>query len=117
MGVSIFISAFFIVYALLNADPSSKTSNLNEEASNVIKQIASEDAPLSIIEKNQLSEKKLVDITSVPYSDLKRRLRVGGDFCIYIEDEKGNIVPIGKSYGIGSPNIVIGDKKCSQSTN
>lgn len=114
IGVIVFIVAFFIVYSLLNPDQKAKASELKEEASTVIQQIASEEAPLRIVDNNEIKEERLNELKSLSYDELKRKLRVEGDFCIYIEDDKGNIVPIDSTHkGIGSSKIFIGDKPCS----
>lgn len=42
-------------------------------------------------------------------------LRIGNDFCIYLEDENGNIVLINDTYrGVGSSNINVSKTPCSQ---
>ena len=115
LGVIVFMGAFFIFYALLNANPNTKLSDLKEEASTVIKQVASEENKLGIVDGNELNITKAGEVKNLSYDDLKARLRAEGDFCIYVEDEKGNIVPINDSYkGIGSQNIVISGTPCSQ---
>lgn len=115
LGVIIFLAAFFVFYALLNANPSSKATSLKEEASTVIKQVASEEAPLRIVDGNVVNVSKLNQLKNFSYEELKRTLRIEGDFCIYLEDEKGNIVLINNSYkGIGSPDINLSGTPCSQ---
>jgi len=118
LGVFVFIAAIFIVYALLNANQSSKASTLKEEASTVIRQVASEDSSSSIVDNNEIKKEKLDELKSIEYDELKRKLRVEGDFCIYMEDENGNIVLIqdgsGGYKGIGSPGIDLGGAPCSQ---
>ncbi len=114
LGVIIFMAAFFIFYALLNANPNTKASNLKEEASIVIKQITSE-GQIRIIDNNEINISKINELKSLSYEELKRRLRIEGDFCIYLEDEKGNLILINNSYrGIGSPNINLSGTPCSQ---
>ena len=58
---------------------------------------------------------KIGELKNLSYHELKSRLRMEGDFCIYFEDEKGNIVLINNSYkGIGASNINISGTPCSQ---
>lgn len=115
LGVIIFIAAFFVFYSLLNASPDAKAKNLQEEASSVIKQVASEEAPLRIVDNKEINISRLNELKNLSYEELKRRLRLEGDFCIYMEDEKGNLVLINNSYkGIGSPNINLSGTPCSQ---
>jgi hypothetical protein len=115
LGVVVFMAAFFIFYALLESNPGAKASNLKEEASLVIRQIGSEDTSVSIVEGNEINLSRLNELKNLSYDELKRRLRIGGDFCIYIEDENGNLVLINNSYrGIGSPDINLSGTPCSQ---
>ncbi|MBI2653914.1 hypothetical protein HYX02_03820 [Candidatus Woesearchaeota archaeon] len=115
LGVVVFIAAFFIFYTLLSPNQSAKASNLKEEASSVIKQVASEEAPLSFVDGEEVNVSKLNELKNLSYGELSRRLRVEGDFCIYFEDEHGNIIIINDSYkGIGSPNINLSGTPCSQ---
>lgn len=115
LGVIVFMGAFFIFYAFLNANPNTKARNLNEEASSIIKQVASGDSSMRIIDNNEINMSKTNELKNLSYDELKRRLRVKGDFCIYFEDEKGYLVLINNSYkGIGAPNINISGTPCSQ---
>ena len=115
LGLIVFMAAFFIFYSFLNENPNTKERNLKDDASAVIQQVSSQDNLLSIVANNQINESKAGQLKNLPYSDLKKRLRIGGDFCIYLEDDKGNIIPINNSYiGIGAPNINISNTSCSQ---
>lgn len=115
LGVIVFMAAFFVFYSLLNSNPSAKASDLKEQASLVIRQIGSEGAPLGVIVNNEINLSRLNELKNLSYDELKRRLRIEGDFCIYIEDEKGNLVLMNNSYkGIGSPDINLSGTPCSQ---
>jgi len=115
LGVIVFMAAFFIVYSLLNANPNIKASSLNEEASNIIRQIGSADALIGIIDNNEVNITRANELKNLSYNELKRRLRIESDFCIYFEDDKGYIVIINNSYkGIGAPSINLSEAPCSQ---
>lgn len=115
LAVIIFMAAFFLFYPLLKESPSSNVQNLKDDASNVIKQVSSEDNPLGVLNKNEIDVDKLNELKNISYSELKQRLRTEGEFCIYMEDEQGNIVLINDSYkAIGSPDINISGTPCSQ---
>lgn len=115
LGVIVFMAAFFIFYALLSANPNIKARSLNEEASVIIKQIASGDSSIRIIDNNEINISRTNELKNLSYDELKRRLRVEGDFCIYFEDEKGYLVLINNSYkGIGAPSINVSGTPCSQ---
>ena len=115
LGVIVFMAAFFIFYSLLNANPNAKASNLKEEASIITKQFDSGDASIRIIDNNEVNTSKVNELKNISYNELKRRLRIESDFCIYFEDDKGYIAIINNSYrGIGAPNINLSGAPCSQ---
>ena len=114
-GVIVFMAAFFVFFAVLSEDPNAKISRLKEDASIIIRQIVSGDSSLRIVDGTEVNESKASKLKEMNYEELKRRFRVENDFCIYIEDSKGNIVLINDSYkGIGSPQINISGTLCSQ---
>lgn len=115
LATIIFIGAFFMFYLLLGTNTDSKAGNLKEEAYVVIKQITNEDSLVKVVEGNEVSVSKLNNLKNMDYDELKKRLKVTGDFCIYIEDEKGNLVVINNSFkGIGAPTIGLDGTPCSQ---
>ena len=115
LAVVIFIGTFFIFYLLLNENENKTAINLKDEASLVIKQTASQDSYLRIVDNEEINESRFVTLKNVDYDELKRRFRVDGDFCIYLEDANGNLVLVNKTYvGIGSTNIGLNDIPCSQ---
>jgi hypothetical protein len=80
-----------------------------------VRQVASGESNVRIVDNNQVNISKFNELKNLSYDDLKSALRISGDFCIYLEDEKGNIVLINNSYkGIGSPNINLSGTPCSQ---
>lgn len=115
LGVIVFMAAFFIFYAVINSNPNAKVNGLKDDASSVISQIGSQDSQLGIVDSNEINESRLGSLKNLTYSELKRRFRTEGDFCIYFEDEKGNIILINNSYmGIGAPSINLSNTPCSQ---
>lgn len=113
-GVIIFIVAFFVLYIVLSEDPAGKLNRLREEASSIIRQLVSGDE-LRIVDGTVVNVTKASNLKNTQYDELKRRFRVEGDFCIYMEDSKGNIVIINNSYkGIGAPSINLSGAACSQ---
>ncbi|MBI2657335.1 hypothetical protein HYX08_01425 [Candidatus Woesearchaeota archaeon] len=115
LAVIIFMAAFFIFYGVLNANPEAKAGTLKEEASSLVRQVASGESNIRIVDNNQINISKFNELKNLSYDDLKSALKISGDFCIYLEDEKGNLVLINNSYkGIGSPNINLSGTPCSQ---
>ena len=117
LAVIVFMIAFFIFYAMLESNPETKVSDLKEEASIVIGQVGDDESPLKAVDNGAIDVNEWNKLQAYNYDDLKRKLRTGGDFCIYIEDERGNIVQIDpddtSSISIGSPAIKIKDTPCS----
>lgn len=115
LGVIIFMAAFFIAYSLLDSNQGSNAAPLKKESLTIINQVTSEDSLLKVVENNELSDDKMNELKDMSYDELKRKLRAESEFCIYMEDSNGNIIPIDNSYkGIGSPEIIIGGTPCSQ---
>lgn len=115
LGILVFIAAFFVFYSLLNPDSNTKISSLKQEASSVIKQIGSQDFSLRVVDSNVINESKLNELKGLSYDELKSTLSVEGDLCIYLEDDRGNIVLINNSYkGIGASSINLSGTPCSQ---
>ena len=115
LGIIVFMAAFFIFYSLLNENPNTKAVNLKDDASVIIEQVGSGDALIRIIDNNEVNITKVNELKNLSYDELKRRLRIENDFCIYFEDQKGYIVIINNSYrGIGAPSINLSGVPCSQ---
>ena len=51
-----------------------------------------DDHTISFANNGVIDESKLKEIQSMDYNDFKNFLKVKNDFCIYIEDEDGNII-------------------------
>ena len=110
----VFMAAFFAFYALLNRNTTLGPEELKDEASILIREMSSPDAPLRIIDNNELNITKLNDLKNLTYNELKRRLRVSSDFCIFLENERGELILLNNSYkGIGAPSINISGTPCN----
>lgn len=115
IGVAIFIAALFIFYSVLGTNKNTKASDLREQASVIIKQTTAEGSAVAIIDNQELNVSKFSQLKNLSYDELKRTLRIEGDFCIYLEDDQGNLLLVNNSYrGIGSPNINLSGAPCSQ---
>ena len=69
IGAVIFIGAFFVIYGLLNSNQTAKAGSLKEEALGVSKQVASEEAALSVINNNEVNDTKLNELKSLDYAE------------------------------------------------
>lgn len=116
LALVIFLIAFLVFYFLINENPSAKANTLKEEASTVVKQLSADDSTFKVVTDKDVNISRLVELkNNYTYSELKRYLRIEGDFCIYFEDDKGFIVLINDTYrAIGAPSISLGGIPCSQ---
>jgi uncharacterized protein YpmS len=117
LAAVLFIGAFFIFFIFLSGPSESSAKQLQDEAALVIRQFSTDNDELNIVDNNELNTAKATWLKlNLTYADLKQRLRIGGDFCIFVEDQEGNIVLINNTYkGIGSPDIEIDGIPCSVS--
>ena len=116
LAVIIFIGTIFFFYAILNTTQGSKADELQNEASKVLTGVLSKDSGAGIADGAKINGTKLEEFLG-NYSDIKSNLKVKNDFCIYFEDESGNIVYINttqtKNYtGIGSEIITVSSIPC-----
>ena len=115
LAVIVFMGSFFLFYALLSEGPEEKAKSLRNDASIVMKQVSSEGVPLNFLYRQQVNASRMNELKNLSYDELKRMLRIEGDFCIYLEDEVGYVIVINNSYkGIGSPNINISKTPCNE---
>lgn len=115
LGVIIFIAGFFIFYVLLNTNANTKVSTLKEDASIVSRQVTAEGSVIRVIDGNEINISKLNELKNISYEELKRKLKIESDFCIYFENEEGRLVLINNSYkGVGASSINLSGTPCSQ---
>jgi len=113
IALVIFIGTIFVFYSILSGGEETKTVELEDEASLILKNIASDDSEVRITDGVVVNETKLEDLLGMEYSDIKKKLRIKNEFCFFLEDEDGNIIYIeaGKP-GVGSDKIKISDESC-----
>ena len=55
------------------------------------------------------------ELINEQYPELKKKLRIKNEFCIYLEDDQGNVIYISEDRAsIGSNKIVISDTPCEE---
>lgn len=95
IGVIIFllvVSLFYVIYDK-NTDNNMTRLKLNSEtiATKII-----DDNKIGLIQDKTISKERIKEILNDPsgegYEKLKQELGVEKDFCIFLEDEKGNLV-------------------------
>lgn len=113
IAVIIFIGTIFIFYSIISGGEESKIDELEDDASIVMENIATEDSAVRITEGIAIDEEKLEELLGMDYSEIKKKLRVENDFCIFLEDGEGNIIYLEAGQpGIGSDKIKVSDVPC-----
>lgn len=122
LGVVIFILVVAVFYTLIIREPEPRASSLQEKAEFISNRL---DADVGTEVSYAIVKDKDIDASGVQqliqegadYQELKEKLGLDEDFCIYLEDENGNVVPMEDSSGnlvngVGSPDITIGGLPC-----
>jgi len=80
----------------------------------VLKDIGSDSSDFGIVVGSIVNETKLQELLGKDYEDIKKSLRIKNNFCIYFEDENGDVVYLAQDRpGVGSGTINISDVPCS----
>lgn len=116
VAVVMFVIAVIMLYYLSGPATTNKQSEkLQSEAEKLPATLSSQQNLSSIfIQGSRIDEQKLSEAINLNYDNLKSLLGVGSDFCIYLEDENGNIVPMEGKVGIGSPLANFSGKGCNE---
>ena len=113
LATIIFIGTILFFVVILNTTQGDKTDELKGDAARVIEGITSEESEFLILDGNKINLTKLDTLFDGDYSEIKRKLRVKNEFCLYFEDEEGKIIYIKETYtGIGSGTINVSDIAC-----
>ncbi len=118
VGVSLFIVIVIAVLAFsMSQGKGSKTSELQMEGERIYSSLSSNDAG-QIVDERKVDPEALLDLSQMSYVELKNKMGLKNDFCIYFVDERGNLQYIddeGKIVGIGSSKVTINGVRCNSS--
>ncbi|MBI2651476.1 hypothetical protein HYX01_03325 [Candidatus Woesearchaeota archaeon] len=110
--VLLLLIAAFTIMRQINK-PITPTTNLEKEAEAVLTMVSSEHDGIGLLSSNELSEEKIKAIREFKYEELKNKLELSSDFCIFFEDTTGNLVKIDDMIsGIGSDKIYVNGYPC-----
>lgn len=116
VAVVMFVIAVIMLYYLSGPATTNKQSEkLQSEAEKLPATLSSQQNLTSVfIQGSKIDEQKLRESINLSYDNLKSLLGVESDFCIYLEDENGNLVPMEEKAGIGSPLVNFSGKGCNE---
>ncbi len=114
LAVVIFILTTITFFAFSNSDNTRKLGVVQSEAHYILEHTKDENSPLQIVDNQEVNEEKLQELAAANYDELKKDAGITHDFCIYFEDENGNIIPVNGMKGIGSSSINISGTRCTE---
>ena len=113
IAAMVFIGAIFVIYAIFTGNHQESTAEeLEKDASKVLKSVSSEDPDVGIMDGIEVDEAKLQQLLGEDYNAIKEKIRADKDFCIFLEDEVGNVIYVSNKPGIGSDEIMVSDAPC-----
>jgi len=117
LAAGIFILVLIAFYAIFSNDSSGNSQkDLEKSAEEIIISLDANSGKQksAVVVDGKIDENKLTELSQEDYQELKRILGVSDDFCIYIEDENGRIIPINGTFvGVGGDSITIDGTPCN----
>jgi hypothetical protein len=114
LAVVIFILTAITFFSFSNSDNTRKLGVVQSEAHYILEHAKAQNSPLQVVEGSMVDETKLSQLSSMDYEELKKQAGVSNDFCIFFEDEEGNVVLIDGKEGIGSGTINVSGVPCTE---
>ncbi len=109
MFLIVFVFAIVLLTDLFEAGTNKE---LNQESQRILQKLSSGIGP-QLIKGTEVDIESVEQLLNLTYDELKELLGVKYDFCIYFEDQDGNIILINESFvGFGDPNVTINDLPC-----
>jgi len=118
IGVLIFLLVIGVFYAILTNNTKEDTTDLKISSETVAEKLTS-DPDVGFVTDESIDETKLWAFAEKEYLTLKKELGVNQEFCVFFEDENGNIINItnstdGTFVGIGSSSVTVGGIPCKE---
>lgn len=122
IGVLIFLLVIGLFYVLLMKNFNKDTTELQIASETIATKIIDDKTPaaggVGIIKDERIDKNALEDLAGKDYETLKKEFGITSDFCIFLEDEDGNVINITNNstketfVGIGSSEINISGSPC-----
>ncbi|HIG98567.1 TPA: hypothetical protein HA231_04050 [Candidatus Woesearchaeota archaeon] len=116
VGVMLFVTAAILLFYL--AGPVAKNrqaDHLRQEAERLPSLLSSEQNLTTVLISGSQANPGNVESLLEDYENLKEILGIDAEFCVYFEDENGNIVPLQGRVGMGSSLVNISGMTCNAS--
>jgi hypothetical protein len=116
LALVIFVAIILIFYTTINSKQSPGLKEMQIEATSV-KATLEKNALIGFINSDKIDSAKLQIFNNrveSDYEEVKEELGLRGDFCIFYEDEEGNLIPMDDKIGIGNSTekLLINGKRC-----
>lgn len=118
-AVVIFVFLLIFVFSFIGSQQRSQNvKEMQGESAKIPSILGSQEKEnLSFIENDKVNKEKLATFANLSYEEIKQKLGLRYDFCIYFEDEEGRIINL--TYGrpgLGSPNATLAGLACGLSS-
>ena len=105
------VAIFIAVFSMLTPQ---SDEGLQEEAEIILDELTNGDEHTFAV-NDVFQEEILAKISGMSYKELKDSLNIENDFCIYFEDEDGNLVEVKDGLrSVGSDAIFIDGRPCGE---
>lgn len=118
VSVTVFIVIFVFVLVLVAFSSKKPLKELQSETV-ALATAVQHDPDYSLVEEGRVDKERFAALASMNYTELKKKLGLKNDFCIYIEDAEGDLLPVrigDKNFtGIGNGSgITVGGEPCGE---
>ena len=113
LAVVIFVAVILVFYTSMTQKQEVKVEDLEAEASS-LKAELEQNHDISFLKEEEVNQTRLEDFSTKDYDELKKELGIKGEFCIFYEDEEGNLVLVNNKAGIGKGDINICGTPCGE---
>ena len=120
VGVFLFIIIVISVIAFsFSRGQDARSGELEVDGERIYSSLSNKDTG-PVLDQRKVNPDELVDLSKLSYQELKARMGISSDFCIYLVDENGNLEYIngsnidsdGTIVGLGSPKVTINGVRC-----
>jgi len=113
LATVIFLGTLFYFFLIMSNSQEDMATELKRDTEQIVNSFFSKSNELNVVDGEEVDESKLENLLEQDYGDLKKQIGTEHEFCIYLEDENGNVIFINSSFtGIGSNEINVSGIPC-----